>query len=407
MAKGSNRDWWSQVPEDLSERELSKALVGLHSIATDVIEGEPRLTIGAPEQLYPAENLTEDLVPVDSDVSYVVSAVKSHAMKFILALWAFLTNLISIGCIIAFVTIGGSKIFNWSKALFHGDIPSLDIFPPPQEVDAGTKAVPELGAEPENNMELEETISSVIKIETTLPDALDHPAAIEAEAPSSINPVDRSVELLQSVASTIKPVDRPVKVLQSAAEIHENDFAIGAESPQKEKKKAHRGRRGGVKHKKGGKSSSEDTLKSKPQPTIEEVVRDAQNLGQQPPLEADVQTINNGISEISGPILRMGNLVCNTDKLIGTGSNGTMVFEGEYDLRPVAVKRMLIQFFDIASHETKLLRESDDHSNGMTFLLKKRKTFANICQSFDTMRKNLEAAFSISPWSSVMHLLPI
>jgi serine/threonine-protein kinase/endoribonuclease IRE1 len=42
-----------------------------------------------------------------------------------------------------------------------------------------------------------------------------------------------------------------------------------------------------------------------------------------------------------------------------------MVFEGKFDGREVAVKRMLIQFFDIASQETKLLRESDDHPNGM------------------------------------------
>jgi serine/threonine-protein kinase/endoribonuclease IRE1 len=40
-----------------------------------------------------------------------------------------------------------------------------------------------------------------------------------------------------------------------------------------------------------------------------------------------------------------------------------MVFEGEFDGRKVAVKRMLIQFFDIASQETKLLKESDDHPN--------------------------------------------
>jgi serine/threonine-protein kinase/endoribonuclease IRE1 len=41
-----------------------------------------------------------------------------------------------------------------------------------------------------------------------------------------------------------------------------------------------------------------------------------------------------------------------------------MVFEGNFDGRDVAVKRMLMQFYDIASQETKLLRESDDHPNG-------------------------------------------
>jgi serine/threonine-protein kinase/endoribonuclease IRE1 len=60
----------------------------------------------------------------------------------------------------------------------------------------------------------------------------------------------------------------------------------------------------------------------------------------------------------------MGNIEVNTDEQLGTGSNGTLVFAGKFDGRAVAVKRMLIQFYDIASQETRLLRESDDHPNG-------------------------------------------
>ncbi|CAL3962042.1 unnamed protein product [Diplocarpon coronariae] len=139
-------------------------------------------------------------------------------------------------------------------------------------------------------------------------------------------------------------------------------------SPEKEKtKKAHRGRRGGVKHKKGRASSqapSEDgNITSKPPPTVEDAVRKAQKLGQQPEIEPDIRTVPSDPQEVSGPVIRIGALEVNTDKLIGTGSNGTLVFEGKFDGRDVAVKRMLIQFFDIASQETKLLRESDDHPN--------------------------------------------
>ena len=88
-------------------------------------------------------------------------------------------------------------------------------------------------------------------------------------------------------------------------------------------------------------------------------------MGPQTKLEPDIITIPNDPQEVSGPIIRIASLEVNTDKLIGTGSNGTMVFQGKFDGREVAVKRMLIQFFDIASQETKLLRESDDHPNGM------------------------------------------
>jgi serine/threonine-protein kinase/endoribonuclease IRE1 len=134
-------------------------------------------------------------------------------------------------------------------------------------------------------------------------------------------------------------------------------------SPEKEKKKAHRGRRGGVKHRKG-RANSQGPGTSLPPPDVDDAVRNAQKLGEQPAIEPDVRTLPNGVDEVSGPILRLNSLEVNTDKLIGTGSNGTMVFEGNFDGRNVAVKRMLIQFFDIASQETKLLRESDDHPNG-------------------------------------------
>lgn len=156
-------------------------------------------------------------------------------------------------------------------------------------------------------------------------------------------------------------------------------------------RKAHRGRRGGQKHRKGprapsqGNSDDGNGNTNKGHPTVEDAVRDAQNLGmslvplevyckcttcvdiitgqQKTSLEPDIKTMPSDPAEVSGPIIRIGNMEVDTNKLIGTGSNGTMVFEGKFDGRPVAVKRMLMQFFDIASQETKLLKESDDDPN--------------------------------------------
>ena len=48
---------------------------------------------------------------------------------------------------------------------------------------------------------------------------------------------------------------------------------------------------------------------------------------------------------------------------MGYGSHGTIVYQGTFENRPVAVKRMLLDFYDIANHEVKLLQESDDHPN--------------------------------------------
>jgi serine/threonine-protein kinase/endoribonuclease IRE1 len=52
-----------------------------------------------------------------------------------------------------------------------------------------------------------------------------------------------------------------------------------------------------------------------------------------------------------------------TDQVIGYGSHGTVVFKGQFDGRDVAVKRMLIDFYDVAGHEVSLLQQSDYHPN--------------------------------------------
>lgn len=49
--------------------------------------------------------------------------------------------------------------------------------------------------------------------------------------------------------------------------------------------------------------------------------------------------------------------------ILGYGSGGTMVFQGELDGRPVAVKRLLRQFYDLAQKEIKALILSDEHPN--------------------------------------------
>ncbi|KAN0122891.1 hypothetical protein V8E51_001217 [Hyaloscypha variabilis] len=194
----------------------------------------------------------------------------------------------------------------------------------------------------------------------------DVPATAEVDEVKipSLDGADETPEKAEK-AGTTPSVEQSLVPSKAKSETPED------ESPPPEggekKKKAHRGRRGGVKHKKGRAAStdggSQDGSAPKPQPTIDDAVKDAQNMGPQTNLEPDIITIGSDPQEVSGPIIRIASLEVNTEKLIGTGSNGTMVFEGKFDGREVAVKRMLIQFFDIASQETKLLRESDDHPN--------------------------------------------
>jgi len=49
--------------------------------------------------------------------------------------------------------------------------------------------------------------------------------------------------------------------------------------------------------------------------------------------------------------------------ILGYGSAGTVVYEGSMDGRPVAVKRLLRQFYDLAKKEIEVLIVSDEHPN--------------------------------------------
>ncbi|KAJ3252083.1 bifunctional endoribonuclease/protein kinase ire1 [Boothiomyces macroporosus] len=59
-----------------------------------------------------------------------------------------------------------------------------------------------------------------------------------------------------------------------------------------------------------------------------------------------------------------------TDNILGYGSHGTVVLEGTFEGRKVAVKRMLADFYDVADHEVKMLQESDLHPNVVRYYFK-------------------------------------
>jgi serine/threonine-protein kinase/endoribonuclease IRE1 len=170
----------------------------------------------------------------------------------------------------------------------------------------------------------------------------------------------------------------------------EPDEGSQEKEPEKEKKKRSRGKRGGQKHKKGKRrdmsQSRDDDAAAE---SVEAAVNNAKKLAEQPALEPDVQTVAQDMQAVTGTILRMGLIEVDTEIQLGTGSNGTIVFAGKFDGREVAVKRMLIQFYDIASQETRLLRETDDHPNGRCSMTAVDYS-TNRQQSFDTIHSRSE-----------------
>ena len=71
----------------------------------------------------------------------------------------------------------------------------------------------------------------------------------------------------------------------------------------------------------------------------------------------DIRKIINGIN------YRFVGRLGISDKLLGYGSHGTMVYEGLWDSRPVAVKRLLRVLHPAAKREVSLLIKSDGHAN--------------------------------------------
>lgn len=149
-----------------------------------------------------------------------------------------------------------------------------------------------------------------------------------------------------------------------------DDLELDTEKP---KKKARRGRRGGKSHRRGRKPGVDDaTIKSQ----MDRVVNEVNHLSPQPRLEPDIpltRTVSNEIVEMDG-VLQIGRLRVFTDVVLGHGSHGTVVYRGSFDGRDVAVKRMLMEFYDIASHEVGLLQESDDHNNVIRYFCREQAT---------------------------------
>jgi serine/threonine-protein kinase/endoribonuclease IRE1 len=130
-----------------------------------------------------------------------------------------------------------------------------------------------------------------------------------------------------------------------------------AEEQQKQKKKATRGKRGGKK------------AKEKEQEKAEYL---AKKIGVASPKPVEIISVAASESpQVPGP-LQINSLVIYTDQTIGTGSCGTTVFKGSFEGRDVAVKRMLSQYYELASQEVSFLQQSDDHKNVVRYFCQQR-----------------------------------
>lgn len=134
------------------------------------------------------------------------------------------------------------------------------------------------------------------------------------------------------------------------------------------KGKHKRGKRGGRKQKEKEQAQAEakalktaKVVEFKLDPKVEEVQRPAEVIS----------VAASESPQVSGS-LQINSLVINTDRVIGQGSCGTSVFEGSFEGRDVAVKRMLSQYYELASQEVSFLQQSDDHPNVVRYFCQQK-----------------------------------
>ncbi|KAF4999602.1 hypothetical protein FGRMN_2350 [Fusarium graminum] len=389
IAQISRPDWWDIAPawDTINQTKLSKALVGTHFLDNDNKRGPhtPSLPAGSIEapKVYDVYNDDEEIENNSEphmELGYpeeptIFTNIKSIPHRAAQSIQDFITNPV---VIIIFITIlymneknirqhlkRGKRRGFWNE--FQNILGFTEANPFEEDVDDGesTDAEGNLDNAPEpiTGESKAEVMDEKLKQETRDPpvpapgSSKLEPDVIPQEPLKELDPSDR-----EATPKPKKPSTDP-STSQSQAKTAPNDGNQNGAPPEK-KKKAHRGRRGGVKHRKG---RNQDTSQSRGDDpvmgTVEDAVNNAKKLGERPSLEPDVMTIHDDMQSVTGSTIRMGNIEVNTDEQLGTGSNGTLVFAGKFDGRAVAVKRMLIQFYDIASQETKLLRESDDHPN--------------------------------------------
>ncbi|CAD6585159.1 MAG: bifunctional endoribonuclease/protein kinase ire1 [Alectoria sarmentosa] len=161
--------------------------------------------------------------------------------------------------------------------------------------------------------------------------------------------------------------DHGPKETENAARIQDQspgpDELEHIESPQLGKKKNHRGQRGGVKRSKKNRGDSKHESKDEAEETMREVTQLPPVLTPQPEAIKPSPPVATDMTEVAGPIINIGHLSVNLDTILGHGGHGTMVFKGSFGGRDVAVKRMLKEFYEVASHEVSLLQQHDDHPN--------------------------------------------
>ncbi|KAK8929555.1 hypothetical protein H634G_03942 [Metarhizium anisopliae BRIP 53293] len=370
VAPASRPDGWEKMAswDSMTETKLSR-LIGTHSLGSQQkIQQFPTLPdrpATGNDREDPDNQSVPQHVPVEIEEPTIVDKVKSIPQSAATSVYDFFSNPVLIIFLIGLLVYNRKTFARAYQLWLNGSSPK-DVFsyllpgatPDDKLATQGTDISEPNGKQSPKSATAEDNSSEAN------PPELDAKAEDRSPRDDDIaKPDNESTTDTDSTPKSANP-SKPGAGKPKLADGPDNSSVAGGTGPEVKKKRAHRGRRGGVKHRKGRpRDSSQSRGDEPPNATVEEAVSNAKKLGDRPIWEPDVLTVANDMQAVSGPVVRMGNIEVNLEEQLGTGSNGTLVFAGKFDGRDVAVKRMLIQFYDIASQETRLLRESDDHPN--------------------------------------------
>lgn len=344
-----NQAQWFAMDEPLTSAELSRALVGQHTLdaawsragqhsfpslpgSPDAVmepdeadsPDNPTLAIDAPDPSSTVINIVKKL-PQDA-VQYTIDLIRNPVIIIICSV-----------LVLVYRKELNRRIRQWWQDVFKAG--KMILKQRGYDIDMDDDL-------PEESPEVQEPQVREVENEPKSPEHADV-APIDLVDPPQVAPQDPE--------AIVADVGEPVPAVPSEE----------TNEPEVKKKKNHRGRRGGKNHKKK-KASPDASVGDGPGTSVEEAVDIAKNIGQRNTKgpEPNIQTLPYEVDEVSNPTLRIDDsLEVNEDQQLGTGSNGTVVYAGKWQDRPVAVKRMLRDFYDIASQETRLLREVDRHQN--------------------------------------------
>ena len=346
-------DWLDMITsmQSLTLAQRQESFVGVHALSERQTRQGSGLTISGPEipaandspvEGHPELSLSTSL-PIIRNSRIIGTAVDNFSDIFVL-------------CFI--LAVGTFLYINWRPIFRHirkrleleQTVPSVQqrFASVPSSPVTATPYAPE-NLPPAENGKVKEI---VIKADDSIIDAssslLNPPPDLSRSRSNSLQ--DRGRTETESDIRVQDPSPGPDEVEEMA-------------SPQPGKKKATRGRRGGVRRPKKNRSGSKHESKDEAEETMKQVSQSPSETIQRPEATKSSPLVATDTTEVTGPIINIGHLSVNLDAILGHGGHGTMVFKGSFGGREVAVKRMLKEFYDVASHEVNLLQQHDDHPN--------------------------------------------